>query len=204
MTYTKAVVFDLYKTLIHIARETTPYRRLFNDIGLNDPKELKAAQKIYMTENFENFSALVERIKPGLDIDPSGYERELEMEIASALIYPETVNVLANLKGNGFQLGLISNSSTAYKKPFFRLGLKRHFDEVIFSCDVGLTKPDKRIYEIMIQNLGIDPERILMTGDTIHSDVDGPRSAGMRSVHLNREGDSPESINTLEGIFEYL
>jgi HAD superfamily hydrolase (TIGR01549 family) len=206
MANIQAVVFDLYGTLIYLANETKPHVRLFSELGLQKD-EFRFARRIALTENFDDFSGFLNRLKPeGLEkkIDISSYEIEIEKERASATLYPETKNVLAGLKEKNLKIGLISNLGSLYKKPFFDLQLDEYFDEILFSCDVGLRKPDPKIYQRMIEKLKIEPNRAIMTGDKIHADVDGPKSIGMNAVHLNRKNISSESIFTLEGIFQYL
>ena len=204
MTNIQAVIFDLYGTLIYLAHETKPHARLFADLGLQFPEGFERARRIVLTEDFDNLAGLVKRIKPNLTIDLSPYEKEIEQERASALLYPETSSVLDELKRRNIQLGLISNLASPYKQPFSGLGLNQCFDEVLFSCDLGLRKPDPRIYQKMIEQFKINPAQALMVGDRVHVDVDGPKSIGMNAVHLDRTKNSPNSIFTLEGVFQYL
>lgn len=200
---TKAVVFDLYGTLLYLTNETKPYVRLFLDLGLQTPEEFRKARRIAMTEDFNNLNSLAGRISPKSDIDKT-YQKDVEKEIASAKLYRESKTVLEELKRRNLKLGLISNLASPYKEPFFDLGLDLYFDKVIFSCEVGLRKPDLRIYNLMIKSMGINPEKILMVGDKVHADVEGSRLAGMNAVHLNRNKESEKSIRTLEGIFQHL
>lgn len=204
MAEIQAVVFDLYGTLIYLADETKPYARLFTEMGLQTSEEFRQARRIALTEDFANLTDLVKRIKPNTEIDLLQYEKEIKEERASALLYPETRSVLDNLRKKDLRLGLISNLASPYKLPFFELGLNEYFDEVVFSCDVGLRKPDLGIYQKIVEKLGIDHSKALMIGDKVHADVDGPKSIGMNAVHIDRRGTSPNSISTLEGVFQYL
>ncbi len=207
MSHSQAVIFDLYGTLLYLAKETKPYARLFAELGLQRPEELKEARHIALTENFESLVDLVRRINPNGHsklIDFVSYEREVEEERASATLYPETRDVLEKLGDRELKLGLISNLASPYRKPFFDFGLDQYFDHILFSCDVGLTKPDSRIYQRMIDQLNINPEQALMTGDKVHADVDGPRAIGMRAVHLDRSNVTTNGILTLTGTFDYL
>ena len=197
----QAVVFDLYGTLIYLANETKPYARLFVNMGLQTPEELKQARTIALTEDFSNLSNLVKRIKPDSKVDLIPYEREIEEEVASAETYPETRSVLDDLRKRNIKLGLVSNLASPYKKPFFVLRLDQYFDEVIFSCDIGLRKPETKIYQKIIEMLKINPAQTLMTGDKVSADVDGPKSIGMNAVHLDRTNTSSNSISTLDKIF---
>ncbi|MCK5630588.1 MAG: HAD family hydrolase, partial [Nanoarchaeota archaeon] len=147
---------------------------------------------------------LVKKIKPDMQINLKPYQQELEKEIASAKLYPESREVLEELRKKNIKLGLISNLASPYKEPFFEFGLNEYFDEVLFSCDVGLRKTNPKIYQKMIKNLNINPSQVLMTGDNVRADVDGPRSIGMNAIHLDRRNASLNKISTLEGVFQYL
>lgn len=204
MANIQAVVFDLYGTLIYLADETKPYARLFADIGLQTPEEFRRARRIAITEDFDSLASLVRRIRPHAQIDLESYQQKIEKERASASLYPETRKVLEQLRDQKIRLGLISNLASPYKKPFFDLGLNSYFDKILFSCDVGLRKPDPRIYQKIIEHFGINPVQALMTGDKVHADVDGPKLIGMNAVLLDRTNNSQNSISTLDGVFQYL
>ena len=123
MANIQAVVFDLYGTLIYLADETKPYIRLFADVGLRTPEEFRRGRRIALSEDFDNLDGLVRRIKPTIQINLDQYQQELENEIASASLYPETKKVLGKLRDQKIKLGLISNLASPYKEPFFDLGL---------------------------------------------------------------------------------
>lgn len=203
MTKIQAVVFDLYDTLIYFANKTKPYAKLFSDLELT-PEEMKLGRKIALTENFQDLVGLATRLKPDHHLDLANYEMEIKNEAASSTLYSESKNVLEKLRNRNLKRGLISNLASPYKKPFFELELNEYFNEIIFSCDVGLRKPDPRIYKLMIQRLGIDPSAALMTGDKLHADVSGPKSIGMNAILLDRNNASHNSLTTLERIFQYL
>ena len=202
------VVFDLYETLVDHHREgPSPFFRLFDDLRLN-LEEAKEAYHIALTENFDDLASFLRKIKPQArtQFPLQGYENATAQEVASTTPYPETLAVLEELRNRGLLLGMISNAGTAYKKPFFALGLDQYFDQVIFSCDVGLQKPDERIYKHLLRSAGVAPPHALMVGDKLDRDVYPPKAIGMQAVLLGRNNQSSYSpkIATLEGIFAYL
>jgi putative hydrolase of the HAD superfamily len=201
----KAVVFDLYKTLISEpqGKGISPYRNLYSQLGLPEEDYL-TARRIFMTEYLGSFEAVAERLVPGARIDTAECHRLYEEAVAAIALYPEVELVLDELKKRGLLVGLISNLSTLFKRPFFELGLADYFDQIVFSFEVGFVKPNSEIYRIMIRRLGLRPEEIIMTGDQYSKDVDAPRLAGMQAVHLDRSGKSPGSIPDLTHIFQYL
>jgi HAD superfamily hydrolase (TIGR01549 family) len=204
MTNIKMVVFDFYGTLAYLAKETKPYARLFTNLGLQTLEELRQARTIALTEDFDDLSDLAKRIKPDLLINTYSYQQEVDNEIVSAVLYEETIKILSQLKDRQLRLGLISNLASPYKRPFFELGLDVYFDEVIFSCEVGLKKPDQKIYQLMVERVGINPTQMLMIGDSAQADVVGPKYAGLNAVLLDRTNSAFTGISNLEGIFQFL
>ncbi len=203
MAIKKAVVFDLYGTLLYNRINNRPYLRMFSELGLQG-NELINAYRIALTENFNSLGELIAKVNPNAKIDIGRYEDEIERETASASLYSETIRVLDELKARGIKLGLISNLSTPYKKPLFGLGLDKYFDQIILSCDVGFRKPEREIYGMMIDKLSVHPSFVLMAGNNVRDDVEGPESAGIDAIHLDRKNGSPGSMSTLEGIFLYV
>ncbi|MCY3723905.1 MAG: HAD family hydrolase [Candidatus Poribacteria bacterium] len=98
-------------------------------------------------------------------------------------LYPDVIPTFDVLAPQ-FKLGLLSNGNT-YPE---RCGLEGYFAFVVFSQDVRIEKPDRRIFEITAERAGCELAQMLHVGDSLRNDVDGARKAGVRSVWLNREG----------------
>lgn len=199
----KAVVFDLYETLIYMSKTFKCYARLYEMLGLSTEERIQSRLMVRL-ENFTSFADLAQRLRPGSTVDCRELERDSALEVASAMLYPETISVLEQLKASGYKIGLISNVTTPYVQPVINLGLVRYFDEAIYSCEEGLVKPDPLIYQLMIGKLGLDPSQIIMTGDQVAKDVLPARAVGMNAVHLDRTGISSPGIPSLDGIFQFL
>ena len=200
----QAVIFDLYNTLIYTKNQTYPYPRLFNELYLK-PNDLRKARRIALTEEFNSLSELVEKIKPNARIDVKPYEDDLARELDSIKLYSETKKVLKKLKKRGFKMGLISNLASPYKRPFFDLGLDEYIDNTLFSCEVGLKKPNLKLYGRILNRMHLEPKQALMVGDNYHCDVLPPKNIGMKAILLDRfnQHDIKPNINSLEGIFQY-
>jgi len=61
----------------------------------------------------------------------------------------------------------------------------------LFSCDIGLRKPDPEIYRKMAESLEVELPEALMVGDSRTSDYNGARNAAMKAVHLQRHSQDP-------------
>lgn len=179
-----AVIFDLYNTLIYLPRDVNPYMRLFRSVDCTSRvRESMVVDAPTLTDFCEHLA-----VSPPGDIFQM--QRELDADIASASTFPDTVPTLQALRRRGVLLAVISNLATPYKLPFFRLGLDALVNAVIFSCDIGVAKPDPEIYRAALAELNVDPNNALMVGDSQQSDVDGPMACGIRGFLLDRDGNS--------------
>ena len=99
---------------------------------------------------------------------------------------PGAVSLLASLKGKA-KLGIITNGFTALQQiRLERTGLRDHFDALVISEQVGVQKPDPRIFDYALEQAGHpDRERVLMVGDTAESDILGGNNSGLATVWLN-------------------
>ena len=95
------------------------------------------------------------------------------------------------LEERGILRGLISVCSeevaTLWEESAFR-GL---FEVTVFSCTVGLAKPDPRIYLLACDQLGVEPGEALFVGDGANDELAGAERVGMRAVLIYRAGKTP-------------
>lgn len=71
-----------------------------------------------------------------------------------------------------------------------RLGLAPFFVASIAALEVGVSKPDARIFQVAAEAAGVQPHEMLHVGDDALLDVLGARDAGMQAAWLNR-GQAP-------------
>ncbi len=96
-----------------------------------------------------------------------------------------------------YRLGLLSNFDDAQcgREVLLDTGVAHLFEAVIISAEVGLRKPNPKIYERMLEMLRLEPRDVLFVGDTPREDVLGPRQAGMRTAWVSKGAPSiPEGI----------
>lgn len=121
--------------------------------------------------------------------------------------YPEVEPVLAELKGRGYRLGIVSNWDSRLLPICESLGLTDKMEFILASALVGVEKPDRRIFEMALGRMAVEPRRAIHVGDDYVADVTGARGAGLEAVHLDRDGSGPAdglAINTLEGLLTLL
>ncbi|NLC08061.1 MAG: HAD family hydrolase [Syntrophomonadaceae bacterium] len=93
------------------------------------------------------------------------------------------------------KIGLICNTGTSPGQVLRQL-LKRekidHFFKVLtFSNEVGVAKPNPKIFELTLTQLGLEPEVTVHIGDNPISDIRGAREAGMKTIWYSRSPQPP-------------
>lgn len=93
----------------------------------------------------------------------------------------------------GVRLGLITNGPSPLQwGKIDRLEIGSHFDAIVVSGDLGIHKPDPRIFFDALARLGVQPPRALFVGDSLEHDVRGAKQAGMWAAWLHPDGQALE------------
>lgn len=98
---------------------------------------------------------------------------------------PDAHDALARMKARGLRLVVVSNADGRLGDLLERTGLAACFDAAIDSHDVGVEKPDPRIFEIALARVGGQPSAAAHVGDMYHIDVLGARAAGLTPVLID-------------------
>lgn len=84
--------------------------------------------------------------------------------------YPDTADVLAALKKRGLPVAVVSNIGWDLRPVFRAHGLDDHVDAYVLSYEHGVQKPDRRLFSVACEALGVAPEDTLMVGDDRRAD----------------------------------
>lgn len=104
------------------------------------------------------------------------------------------VPALETLAGLGLKLIVVSNANGTLCAHMARLGLGRYVECILDSCDLGVEKPDPRIFTIALDRSGSEPSTTIHVGDLYQIDVVGARAAGIRGILLD-EGELYEGVD---------
>jgi len=120
--------------------------------------------------------------------------RELLQEVAeldhdsfsrSLVVTDEALDVLGRLRGMGCRVGLVSNASLLPHKlraDLDRLGIARLLDGAVFSSELGVRKPDARIFINALRQVEEPAARSVFVGDRLNDDVLGAQGVGMKTI----------------------
>lgn len=137
--------------------------------------------QIYRCCDFSRFSSL-----------PSHEISEVEMAIESSLLLSvkKIKDIIDKLHRENKKVLFVSDMYLPYdfiKQILSREGLFRNDDELYVSGHVGKTKHSGNLFRYVLSQLNVNPDELLHYGDNHHSDVNVPRSLGIRVEHVNHE-----------------
>lgn len=93
------------------------------------------------------------------------------------------INLLKTIKELGFKLCIISDATFVDIKNFKNSPLYKYFDNAIFSCNYGYTKPDAKLYTIAKKVMG-NPKKCIFIGDGGHQELIGAKNVGMNTIKV--------------------
>jgi putative hydrolase of the HAD superfamily len=114
------------------------------------------------------------------------YPRERE---ARHETFPDAPAAVADL-ARDYKLALVTNGpSDLQRGKLFAAGLEEFFPVIVVSAEVGIWKPDPRIFDRALGPLGVKPAEAAMVGDMVTRDVGAAQAAGLRGIWLDRAAD---------------
>ncbi len=200
------VWFDVGYTLLYMQREKT-YQQALKECGYhvsldNIEREFHLTDKLFMREYPGIFLKAREEYMPkylgilndrlGLNLDVPDLDlrwENIKRQTAHYwLPFSGVREVLAELKKRSIGRGIISNWDQTAREVLTAGGLIEFFDHLVISCEVDCTKPDKRIFEIALQQAGVSASDCIYIGDNYYDDALGSRKVGMNALVINRFG----------------
>lgn len=133
--------------------------------------------------------------------------RRIAYPIAARLFRPfdGVHEVLTELKRRGYRLHVLSNNSSILPLQLELIDVTGYFDEVAWSEEMGLEKPDPRCFGLMLERIGTSPDHAVYVGDSLVADVAGASAAGITPIHADhrRRSRGAEHLR-VESLFELL
>jgi putative hydrolase of the HAD superfamily len=101
------------------------------------------------------------------------------------VIPADVIPALERIRRMGLRIAVVSNANGTLCAKFERLGLAQCVDCVIDSAEIGIEKPDPRIFEHALERLTARPESTVHVGDIYNVDIVGAQAAGIRAILLD-------------------
>ena len=174
----KAIIFDCFGVLL-----TDVNRERHNKIAQTDPAAAQAIEDVFEDSNRGKITREESARRMGeiLHVDPAEI---LATSDAGEVRNQALIDFIKTLRPN-YKLAMLSNvrGRASLDRRFNPNELDELFEVVVASGDVGIVKPERQIYELTAEKLGVDPHDCVMIDD-IPEYCDGAEAIGMRAVRF--------------------
>lgn len=199
----KACVFDAYGTLFDIH---SPTAKIAGELGdradaLSETWRQKQLQYAWLRSLMGEYADFEQVTGEGLDyamaahgINDAGIRDRLMALYMTLDAYPDAMSTLEALKGAGYATAILSNGSPKMLAAAVESsGLAPLLDEVLSVDEVGIYKPDRRVYQLAVDRMKASPDAICFVSANAW-DCAGAANFGFRNAHINRFGQPPERL----------
>ncbi len=217
------LLFDADGTLYDFkATEDISLRKVFENYGIEYSTE---NLRIYHEKNsrlwelYEKGQVKQDVIKwkrfsdlfSALDLDYDGHEAgELYTDLLAenGIMIDGAVALLDKLYGK-HKLYIITNGIA--KTQHGRIDgtdTRKYYERIYISTEMGVQKPDKAFFDIVLSESGLDKKRSIVIGDSEKSDIMGAHNAGLKSIFISFTGEKSPladySISSYDELLEYI
>jgi len=106
---------------------------------------------------------------------------------------PHVHETLRLLQQGGLKLAIVSNAadSANVQRLIDNAALRPYFDPIIISANVGVRKPNPRIFDPVLKTWGFATNEVVVIGDTLGADILGAKNAHMKNIWVTMQADTP-------------
>lgn len=159
------------------------YRRHNHDVW----REFERGETDQATLRVERFRRLAAELGVRLRLEEVSVFY-LEALSAQSQLLPGALELVRRLAA-GHPLALVTNGiASVQKRRFAASPILPYFQAVVISEEVGIAKPDPRIFAPALEAIGVSARDVLYVGDSVTSDMAAARNAGMDFCWLNPQG----------------
>ncbi len=189
----KAIIFDLWNTLVYNNVKENPVRRTAKLFGMEANKDFSLRfEDAVERKRYDSVKESMEEL-----CEKFGIEKNDEMirelvkiwtpDPSEVGIFSDTMESLKSLRKTGVKLAILSNAFYYKTDLVMKTGLVDLFDVSCFSHDTKLIKPEIMSFIDTLQKLDIKPEEALMVGDSMNSDIIPAEKNGIKGVLIVRK-----------------
>ena len=118
--------------------------------------------------------------------------------------FEDALDTLESLKEQGYKLGIIANQSAGTAQRLENWGLLKYFDVVAASAELGVSKPNRLIFEKAIELAGCQLNNTVMVGDRLDNDIIPAKALGMKTVWIRKGLSIYQSVDLGKDIADWV
>lgn len=188
----KGVLFDLYHTLTCIEAVSSEPAWTNEILGISRDawveqlmEKSSERMKGIWRDPVDIMRRLTHAVNPNVPMDTIRHAASWRMERFSDSqrhMPEESVNIVRALHEAGYRVALVSNADVTENAAWNECPAATYFDAVIFSCDVGMEKPEAEIYRLALERLGLSAAECVFCGDGGSNELPGAKAVGLTTV----------------------
>lgn len=192
----RAVFFDLGGVIVRTEYQT-PRQKLAERLGMeyddlsrivfDSDTGLQASIGTITSE--QHWESVMKRLKRSAE-EMTAIREEF---FAGDIVDRQLLEFLRSLRGK-IQTGLISNAWSDLREYLRREKMIDAFDHIIISAEVGVAKPDPKIFQIALEKAGVSPSEAVFVDD-FYVNIEGCEKVGMQGIHFK---DAPSTLQQLK------
>lgn len=198
----KNIVFDVGMVLVDFK-----WRQVMTDVGCTE-EEIETIAAVMVNSPFWNeldrgvmdeedvISQMIDKL-PGLEDKARAFWENVHLTIES---FPYSKDWVKGLKDDGYNTYLLTN----YPRSLWRNTAEQYFtflpyvDGVLVSSHEKMTKPDKEIYERLLEKFDLKAEETVFIDDRL-ANVEGAESVGIKGIHFTNFEEVSAKLNEMIG-----
>jgi len=194
----KAIIWDIGGVIAR-TEDKAPREELAAELGVTRDKLnylfFSGPQGTRTQKGEISRNELMRSIRDELKLSPDGYPDLEDRFFAGDRVDYELVDFIRDLKTR-YKIGIISNAWPEVADVLETWEIADAFDFVVGSGDVGVMKPDPKIYHLALDGLGVRPEEAVFVDDFIEN-IEGARNLGIHAIHFKNPAQVIADINTI-------
>lgn len=141
------------------------------------------------------------------------YDAELNYELVTTYydsvkenieLYPGAMKLLEWFKKQSLKIVIVSDGSTRFRiVKIHGLGLSSYIDYLVSSEEVGITKPNKKVFEKALEKAGSSIEASIMIGNSAKKDIKGAKALGIKTIKVSVVDHEDDQANSEEESADY-
>ncbi len=186
----KAIIFDCFGVLV-ISGRGALLRDFPHLVGELEDLRMRSDYGFLSREEYNRATADLTGI-PVSEVESRYWKKGVRNESA--------ISWVAQLKDEGlYKIGLLSNIGPQWIADFLPQGERqRLFDDEVLSSTVGIVKPDREIFQLAAERLGVDTSECVMIDDLLEN-IDGATSVGMQGIVFGTTTQTQAELKRLLG-----
>ncbi len=118
--------------------------------------------------------------------DRKKVDNYMQLAINKQEVIAPTEELIHDLKAAGYRLYVLSNMSKEFIAFLREVPVYRYFDGEVVSCEEGVCKPEKEIYELLLSRYDLDPKETIFIDDR-KENIEAAEQVGITGFHFNRK-----------------